>query len=201
MRGRSRRFFDVIGASLILIALFPLFALAALITWAVNGRPVLFLQDRVGKNLKPIRVAKIRTMVLNAEEHHEDLVSGRFRDVGDFYIGTAIDDRVTPLGRVLRQTSIDEYPQLLSVLRGEMSLVGPRPMLPSEIKYLNANELRRFEVNPGLTGMAQVASRRKLPSHESIALDVEYVERLSPLVDILIVLKTPWVMARGTGGE
>ena len=201
MRGISRRGFDILFSLISLILLFPFFLVSVVLTLVFEGRPIFFVQERVGKDLKPIRVGKIRTMHNGAPDQHESLADQRFQESGDFYIGTGIDHRVTPLGRILRRTSIDEYPQLVSVLFGRMSLVGPRPMLPSEIKYLDETQRLRFGVKPGLTGLAQVTSRRKLHAKDSLALDVEYVKRQSALLDLYIVLKTPWVMIRGTGDE
>lgn len=198
MRQTVRRAFDLSFSLIGLIILFPFFAISVLLAFILQGRPIFFVQERVGQDLKPLHIGKIRTMSLHAPEQHESIAEQRFKASGDFYIATDDDSRVTSLGRVLRRTSLDEYPQLVSVLLGRMSLVGPRPMLPSEIKYLDETQLLRFTVSPGLTGLAQVASRKKLPARDSLALDVEYVRRESFFLDVYIVLKTPWVMIRGT---
>lgn len=195
----ANRLLDYFGALVVGLLLFPLAVIALIGVLAFSGRPLFFVQNRVGMNQTPIKIIKIRTMSVGADAQHTGLLRTIREETGELYLRTSADPRVTPLGRVLRYLSIDEYPQLLNVLKGEMSMVGPRPMLPEEVLHLDKQFLPRFDVQPGLTGLAQVSGRKALTSERSLELDVIYAKRKSFWLNAWILLQTPWVMIRGTG--
>jgi lipopolysaccharide/colanic/teichoic acid biosynthesis glycosyltransferase len=174
----------VAGAGLVLAS--PLLGLAALATKLESGGPVLYRQTRVGKDGVDFEVLKLRTMVVGAER----LGAGYAVDRGDA--------RITRVGRILRRTSIDELPQLWNILRGDMSVIGPRPTLRYQVEQYDERQRRRIEIRPGMTGWAQVHGRAELPWAERIELDVWYVEHRSPLVDLQILARTPLALFRGT---
>jgi lipopolysaccharide/colanic/teichoic acid biosynthesis glycosyltransferase len=174
----------VAGAGLMLVS--PLLGLAALATKLESGGPVLYRQARVGRRGEDFEVLKLRTMVVGAER----LGAGYAVDKGDA--------RITRVGRVLRRTSIDELPQLWNILRGDMSVIGPRPTLRYQVEQYDEHQWRRLEIRPGLTGWAQVQGRASLPWADRIELDVWYVDHRSPRVDVEILLRTPLALFRGT---
>lgn len=162
---------DVMLATTALVVLAVPMAVIALLVRSRMGRPVFFCQDRPGLGGHTIRVRKFRTMRPGAP--HDPA-------------------RVTPLGRVLRRWSLDELPQLVGVVTGDLSLVGPRPLLPSYLEHYDDEQRRRHDVRPGLTGLAQVAGREALSWDDSLALDVAYVEEWSMLLDLKILALTVW---------
>ena len=164
----------------------PLLALAAIAIKLEDGGPVLYRQLRVGKNGTDFELLKLRSMVVGAETQGAGLAV----DAGD--------SRITRVGRVVRRSSIDELPQLWNVLRGEMSIVGPRPTVRSQVERYTTRQLRRLEVRPGLTGWAQIKGRAMLPWNERIELDVWYVDHRSPVLDLRILLRTPLALFGGT---
>ena len=171
----------------------PFLAAAALATKLGDRGPVLYRQTRVGKDGADFELLKLRTMVVGAETK------------GAGYAVDRGDPRITRVGRILLRTSIDELPQLWNVIRGEMSIVGPRPTLRYQVERYDERQRRRLEVRPGITGWAQVHGRASLPWADRIELDVWYVEHRSPLVDLKILLKTPLALFGGiykgaTGG-
>ena len=174
----------VAGTGLVLAS--PFLGLAMLATKLEDRGPVLYRQTRVGKDGEDFDVLKLRSMVVGAES----LGAGYAVDEGDA--------RITRVGRVLRRTSIDELPQLWNVLRGDMSIIGPRPTLRYQVEQYDEHQRRRLDVRPGLTGWAQVQGRASLPWSERIELDVWYVDHRSPRVDLEILLKTPLALFRGT---
>ena len=174
----------VAGAGLVLTS--PILGLAALGTKLDGGGPVLYRQTRVGKDGEDFDVLKLRSMVVGAER----LGAGYAVDQGDA--------RITRVGRILRRTSIDELPQLWNVLRGDMSVIGPRPTLRYQVEQYDPQQRRRLDVRPGLTGWAQIHGRASLPWAERIELDVWYVDHRSPRVDLEILLRTPLALFRGT---
>jgi lipopolysaccharide/colanic/teichoic acid biosynthesis glycosyltransferase len=180
------RALDVLGAGVVLAVASPLLAAAAVAIRLDSGGPVLFKQRRVGKDGREFELLKLRTMVVNAER----LGAGYAVDVGD--------SRITRIGRFLRRTSIDELPQLWNVIRGDMSLIGPRPTLAYQVEKYTPRQRRRLEVLPGLTGWAQVHGRAKLPWDERIELDVWYVDHRSLKTDLLILVLTPVALVSGT---
>ncbi|HXG75406.1 MAG TPA: sugar transferase [Gaiellaceae bacterium] len=180
------RALDVVLAGTGLALTSPLLGLAALAIKLEDGGPVLYRQTRVGKDGRDFELLKLRTMVVGAER----MGAGFAVDKGD--------PRITRVGRVLRRTSLDELPQLWNVLRGDMSVIGPRPTLRYQVEQYDERQRRRLEVRPGLTGWAQVNGRAALPWSERIELDVWYVEHRSPWLDLKILLRTPLALFRGT---
>ena len=177
---------DVVVAGIGVVLTSPLVALAALATKLEDRGPVLYRQTRVGKDGEDFELLKLRTMVVGAER----LGKGFAVDQGD--------PRITRTGKVLRRTSVDELPQLWNVLRGDMSIIGPRPTLRYQVEQYDEHQRRRLDVKPGLTGWAQVHGRAALPWADRIDLDVWYVEHRSPRVDLEILLRTPLALFRGT---
>ena len=177
---------DIATAALGLAVTSPLLAASAVAIKLEDGGPVLYRQVRVGKDGEDFELLKLRTMVVGAETK------------GAGFAVDAGDSRITRVGRLLRKTSVDELPQLWNVLRGEMSLIGPRPTLRYQVDTYTARQRRRLDVRPGLTGWAQVNGRATLPWAERIELDVWYVEHRSPQLDMKILLKTPLALFGGT---
>ena len=177
---------DVLLAGTGLVLASPLLAAAAVASKLGDGGPVLYRQTRVGKDGVDFELLKLRTMVVGAETKG----AGWAVDRGD--------PRITRVGRILRRTSIDELPQLWNVLRGEMSVVGPRPTLRYQVERYDERQRRRLDVRPGLTGWAQVNGRAALAWEDRIELDVWYVEHRSPRVDLTILLRTPLALFGGT---
>jgi lipopolysaccharide/colanic/teichoic acid biosynthesis glycosyltransferase len=164
----------------------PLLGLAALAVKLGDGGPILYRQTRVGKDGRDFELLKLRTMVVGAES----IGAGFAVDKGD--------SRITRAGRVLRRLSLDELPQLWNVVRGDMSVIGPRPTLRYQVERYDERQRRRLDVKPGITGWAQVHGRAALPWAERIELDVWYVEHRSPLLDLKILAKTPLALFGGT---
>ena len=177
---------DIVTAALGLALTSPLLAASALAIRLEDGGPVLYRQIRVGKGGGDFELLKLRTMVVGAEHTG----AGPAIDAGD--------RRITRAGRLLRKSSIDELPQLWNVLRGDMSLIGPRPTLRYQVERYTERQRRRLEIRPGLTGWAQIHGRATLPWDERIELDVWYVEHRSPRVDLKILLRTPLALFAGT---
>jgi lipopolysaccharide/colanic/teichoic acid biosynthesis glycosyltransferase len=177
---------DVAIAGVGLALTSPLLALAALATKLEDRGPVLYRQTRVGKDGVDFDVLKLRTMVVGAEH------------IGAGYAVDRGDRRITRIGRVLRRTSIDELPQLWNILRGDMSVIGPRPTLRYQVEQYDEHQRHRLDIRPGLTGWAQVQGRAELPWADRIELDVWYVENRSPRIDVEILLRTPLALFRGT---
>ena len=177
---------DIAGAALGLVVASPLLALAALVIKLDDGGPVLYRQRRVGHKGREFDLLKLRTMVVGAESQ------------GAGWAVNKGDPRITPAGRVLRRLSIDELPQLWNVLRGEMSLIGPRPTLAYQVERYTPRQRRRLEIKPGLTGWAQIHGRTKLSWDDRIELDVWYVEHRSPWLDLKIIVRTPRALFAGT---
>jgi lipopolysaccharide/colanic/teichoic acid biosynthesis glycosyltransferase len=200
-----RRALDIAVALPALVLAAPLLLVVAAIIRLDSRGPAIFRQRRIGLNQLPFTVHKFRTMYAEADPApHRDyiaaLVNGnghRHSDGRQSLFKLAVDDRVTPVGKFLRKTSIDELPQLWDVLRGEMSLVGPRPVVPYELEHYSSQQFKRFTVKPGLTGLWQVSGRNEKTYTEMVELDVEYVERRSLLLDLSILLRTfPVVIER-----
>ena len=177
---------DVALAGLGLVVASPFLAAAALAVKLEDGGPILFRQTRVGKDGADFELLKLRTMVVGADQKG----AGYAIDHGDA--------RITRVGRILRRTSIDELPQLWNVLRGEMSVIGPRPTLRYQVDRYTDRQRRRLLVRPGLTGWAQIHGRATLSWPDRIELDVWYVEHRSPRVDLKILLRTPLALLGGT---
>jgi lipopolysaccharide/colanic/teichoic acid biosynthesis glycosyltransferase len=177
---------DVVVAGAALVVMSPVLALAALAVKLTSRGPVLFRQIRVGEHSRDFELLKLRTMTVGTERE------------GAGYAVTEDDPRITRAGRILRRLSLDELPQFWNVLRGDMSMVGPRPTLRYQVEQYTPRQQRRLEVKPGITGWAQVQGRAALPWSERIELDVWYVEHRSPWLDLKIVALTPFALFRGT---
>jgi len=180
----TKRATDVALAALGLVLVLPLVAVVALSVWLVMGRPVLFRQSRAGMGGVEFRLLKFRTMRAPLRGH------GEYDDD---------EVRITPLGRVLRSSSLDELPSLVNVIRGEMSLVGPRPLPLHYVPLYSPRQRRRLEVRPGVTGLAQVNGRNALGWERRLELDVQYVETRSLRLDLLILARTALVVLRRDG--
>lgn len=172
-----KRALDVVGSVLLLALLAPLLLLIAGAIRMEDGGPVLFRQDRAGRDGRIFRIEKFRTMVRDADRLLDEA-------------GRAAGSRVTRVGALLRRTSLDELPQLLNILRGDMSFVGPRPVLPVHLRRYDAVQMGRFEMRPGVTGLAQVNGRNTLPWSRRLEFDVQYVRRFSLLLDAQILVRT-----------
>lgn len=192
-----KRGVDVLVAGMGLILLAPLMALIALAIRLDSPGPILFRQTRVGRGGKPFTMYKFRSMIANAEEMRAHLDALNEADGPIFKIKD--DPRCTRVGRLLRRFSLDELPQLFNVLRGEMSLVGPRPALPCEVAQYQEWHKKRLEVSPGMTGLWQVSGRSKLSFDEMVLLDIYYVENWSLALDLRIMLKTIPLVILGEG--
>jgi exopolysaccharide biosynthesis polyprenyl glycosylphosphotransferase len=184
----AKRTFDIVGSSMLILCALPLLVLATLQVKLHDRGPVLFRQVRVGQGGKAFHCLKFRTMVVDAEARLAALHAEVGHAQGLFKMKE--DPRITGPGRWLRRFSVDELPQLFNVLRGDMSLVGPRPALPSEVATYDATAARRLRVRPGLTGLWQVSGRSNLSWAETVRLDVYYVDNWSMLQDLSILVKT-----------
>lgn len=191
----SKRAIDLVCSLLGLILSFPLFLFIVLLIKYDSPGPILFRQKRCGRGGKEFWMIKFRTMVTDAEKKQKDLLAQNNVDGPVFKIYN--DPRVTRVGRFLRKTSLDELPQLINVLKGEMSLVGPRPLMMREMKYSPAWRDIRLRVKPGVTGLWQLRGRSRPGFHEWIRQDIEYVKKQSFFLDVQILLKTAWVVFKG----
>jgi lipopolysaccharide/colanic/teichoic acid biosynthesis glycosyltransferase len=195
-----KRLIDVVLSAAGLVALSPVFALIAILIKRGSPGPVIFWQERAGEAGQPFRMLKFRTMVVDAEARLEEVVDVGALDEPVFKVER--DPRVTRVGGWLRRTSLDELPQLWNVLRGDMSLVGPRPEEMRMVERYDVWQRRRLKVRPGITGLQQVTARGSLSSlGERVRLDVYYVRNQSTLLDLWILLRTVWVVVRGKGAS
>ncbi|WP_180064664.1 sugar transferase [Acinetobacter sp. YH12095] len=179
-----KRLLDLIIASLALIVLSPIFAYVAYQVRKKLGSPIFFLQERPGKDGKLFKMIKFRSMKNAVDKEGNPLPD---------------EQRITPFGQKLRSTSLDEMPQLINVLKGDMSIVGPRPMLKDFVALYSPEQARRLEVKPGMTGLAQVSGRNELDYEERFKFDVWYVDNHNTLVDFKIMFKTVAVMIKREG--
>jgi exopolysaccharide biosynthesis polyprenyl glycosylphosphotransferase len=190
--------FDRVVAAVALVALLPVLLTIGLAIRLTSRGPAIFRQPRVGRDGKAFCVFKFRSMVTDAERFKQQL-----RDVNDMAGGVLFklrsDPRITPLGKWLRKFSLDELPQLINVVRGEMSLVGPRPPLASEVEQYEHRTHRRLLVKPGMTGLWQVSGRSDLSWDETVRLDLQYVEDWSLGLDLVILAKTVVAVVRSRG--
>jgi sugar transferase EpsL len=175
--GAMKQAMDIVGALVGLVVGLPLFLVVAILVRLSGRGPIFFLQERAGRHMRPFTIFKFRTMRVDADPFAE---SPR----------QAADPRLTRIGRFLRETSLDELPQLWNVLRGDMSLVGPRPLYMSQAREFNDRQRRRLEVRPGLTGLAQIAGRGEIPHEQKLELDVQYVEQASLRLDLWILWRS-----------
>jgi len=184
----TKRVIDVVGSTIGLILLSPAFLITAIAIKVDTKGPIFYFQDRVGKNGKLFRMYKFRSMIVNAEALLENLrdqneMSGPMFKIND-------DPRITRLGHFIRKTSIDELPQIYNVLRGEMSLVGPRPNLPDEVAKFTQYQKKKLMVKPGLTCYWQVMGRSNVGFEGWMSMDIKYIEDRNTVVDLVLILKT-----------
>lgn len=192
----AKRVFDVIGSAILLLLLSPLLLFIAVVVRRSSIGPVFYSQERVGLGGTKFRILKFRSMYVDADQRREELLAAAG---GRRLFKLANDPRVTPIGRFLRKYSLDELPQLLNVLRGDMSLVGPRPALPSEVCDYDSKERRRLAVTPGMSGLWQVSGRSNLDWEDGLRLDLYYVENWSMTGDLIILWRTARAVFRSEG--
>jgi len=198
----AKRAFDVTVAAISLVVLAPLFLLVALAVKLHDGGPVLFRQTRLGRGGRHFRIAKFRTMVVDAEARLEANADLHARYMGNgFKLNLADDVRISRLGRFLRASSLDELPQLLNVLRGDMSLVGPRPIVQPELCHYTSRGAAEayLKARPGVTGLWQVSGRNRLGYDDRVQLDLVYLASSSLANDVRILLRTPLAVLRRDG--
>lgn len=197
---RVKRCIDVVGALLVLVPVAPIMLAAAVAIRLTSDGPAIYAQERYGHNRRRFRMFKFRTMVQDAEQLQASLES--LNEASGPVFKIADDPRITPLGRFLRRTSIDELPQLFNVLRGDMSLVGPRPLPLRDVdRFTRTGDLRRFSMRPGVTCLWQISGRSGIGFDDWIRLDLQYIDRWSLLLDLRILVGTIPAVLRGTGAK
>ena len=193
-----KRLMDIVLSILAIIVFSPVFLITALLLKLTSPGPIIFSQVRVGRYGRHFKFYKFRSMYIDAEARKAELM--KLNESGDGVIfKMKRDPRITPVGRFIRKFSIDELPQLFNVLLGDMSLVGPRPPLPSEVRTYTLEERKRLNITPGITCLWQVSGRSELPFSKQIALDKEYIASRSAWKDFLILLKTIPAILTGRG--
>jgi exopolysaccharide biosynthesis polyprenyl glycosylphosphotransferase len=193
---KVKTFLDFIISLLVVVILSPVFLIIALLI-KLDGGPIFFLQKRMGLNGRRFACIKFRTMVVDAERLQASLMSQNEQEGPVFKIKK--DPRITKIGRFLRKTSLDELPQFFNVLQGNMSLVGPRPPIPSEVKQYKRWQTRRLSMKPGITCIWQVSGRNNIPFEQWMKLDMQYIDSWSLKLDFIILLKTIKVVFTGDG--
>ena len=193
-----KRFFDIVLSILMLVALSPLFIVIATVIKMTSRGPVFFIQERVGYYGRSFMFYKFRSMYVDAEERKRALMERNESKDGVIF-KMKNDPRITPFGRILRKTSMDELPQLLNVLLGDMSLVGPRPPLPSEVRQYSLEDRKRLNIKPGITCIWQVSGRSDIPFKKQVELDKEYIQSQSLWKDLLVLLRTIPAILSGKG--
>lgn len=201
LRGALSRTIDVAISALALLLLSPLMLAIALLIRLDSPGPALFRQRRVGRGGRLFTFYKFRTMYADARARFPELYRYQYsaQELSGLYFKVPNDPRLTRVGRWLRQSTLDELPNFMSVLLGDMALVGPRPEIPEMLPYYQPHELRKFSVRPGVTGLAQISGRGALRFHETVAYDLEYCDRRTPLLDIAILLRTVEACVRRRG--
>jgi len=193
-----KRFLDILFSLLALIILSPLFLVLAILIKLTSPGPIFFVQVRIGQYGRSFCFFKFRSMYIDAEQRKQELMAQNESADGVIF-KMKNDPRITPIGRIIRKTSMDELPQFLNVLFGDMSLVGPRPPVPSEVKEYSIEARKRLNVKPGLTCLWQVSGRSDIPFKEQVKLDKEYISSRSLKSDFLILLKTIPAILSGRG--
>ncbi len=183
-----KRLFDFLVSAIALILLSPLFLIISLLIYINDQGPIFYSQIRIGRDGKPFKMYKFRSMVTNADELLENLRSQN--EVEGPMFKMREDPRITPIGKFIRKTSIDEFPQLFNVFTGQMSLVGPRPPLKNEVAAYSAYDKQRLWVIPGCTGLWQATERNNVGFHDMVELDIEYIEKSNLFFDLYLMLKT-----------
>ncbi len=202
-----KRVFDIFAALALLVIFGPLMIIVALAIKLFSPGPILYRQTRIGKNGKPFEMLKFRSMRLeNVPDLHREYVrklileNSAPQDLGKKTLKLESDPRITGLGKYLRRFSIDELPQFINVLRGEMSIVGPRPSLPYEFELFKDWHKKRVLVPPGITGLWQVTARNKVRFDDQVRIDLKYIQNMNLLLDLQIILMTPFEMINSKGG-
>jgi lipopolysaccharide/colanic/teichoic acid biosynthesis glycosyltransferase len=188
----TKRLFDVIFSLSVLILFFPLYLILATLIAISSPGPIFYMQERVGKNYKPFGCLKFRTMVYNADDLLSELMttSPHLREEFEDNFKLKQDPRITAIGKFLRLTSLDEFPQFWNVLKGDMSVVGPRPLVPEEIPKYGRYMDKVLTIQPGITGLWQVSGRNDIPYNQRVQIDVYYVNARNIWLDLWIVFKT-----------
>ena len=192
-----KRTFDLIGATLLLIVLIPIWLVIALLIKADSCGPILFRQRRIGRDGRPFSMLKFRTMVDGADSHKPRLL--HLNDAAEGLFKISVDPRLTRVGCWLRTTSLDELPQLLNVVTGTMSLVGPRPLVPEEDARITGAHRHRLQMRPGMTGIWQVEGASSIPLQRMVLLDGDYIDRWSPWLDVTLIARTAGHVVRRKG--
>ena len=201
----AKRALDLVGSSIGLVVTSPILALVAIAVKLESPGPILFRQERLGLGGRPFTLYKFRSMHLSAEQarhrdHVRDLIRGEGMEAQSSaatWVPIPFDPRVTRLGAFLRRSHLDELPQLVNIVRGEMSLVGPRPPIPYEVEVYEPWHLRRLAVTPGLTGLWQATAWGRISFDEGVALDLAYIDRRSFWFDLQLIGRTIWQIASG----
>jgi len=198
---KFKRVFDIVAGGIILILSLPLFGIIALLIKLTSKGPVFYKQVRLGKNGKPFKVFKFRTMVADADNYLREWLSKNPTLKREFeeYFKLKNDPRVTVIGKILRRASLDELPQLLNVIKGDMHLVGPRPIVKEEVRYYEPHQDVLFSVKPGITGLWQVSGRNDIPYSERVKMDIGYIRSRNFLLDLFILIKTFKIIFTGHG--
>lgn len=199
----AKRSLDIAVSAALLVLTLPIIGLLSLIIRMQSPGPAIFRQRRVGRDGHVIRFYKFRTMYSDAKQRFPEMYDYRFtaEQFANSYYKPPVDPRNTPFGRALRKTTLDELPNLFNVIKGDVSLVGPRPELPELIQYYSAEQLTKFSVKSGITGLAQVSGRNNLSIQEQIALDVAYVQKRSFLYDLKLIGLTIVMVVKRVGAE
>ena len=187
-----KRLFDIAASLFALLITLPLTLVVSLCIYLDDRGPIFYTQERIGKDGKPFRIYKFRSMCQNADAKKKELTDKN--EVNGAMFKMSNDPRVTRVGCFIRRHSIDELPQLINVLLGNMTAVGPRPPLPEEVNQYSKHDKERLKVKPGCTGLWQVSGRNSLDFDEMVELDINYIEHASLLLDMKICFKTIWIM-------
>ena len=209
-QGRLKRLMDLVVAGLALTLVSPLFLLLSILIKRSSPGPVLFVQERLGRDGRPFKFYKFRSMVHNSDDTIHRQFAAMFingdeggcaaSNSGEKVFKLKRDPRITPIGAFLRRTSLDELPQLINIVKGDMSLVGPRPPIAYEIENYQPWHMERLKAVPGLTGLWQISGRSSVSFDEMVRLDIRYINEWSFWGDVSIIAKTVPVVIRGTGG-
>jgi len=192
-----KRSFDIIGALLFVLCLSPIYIITALAIKLEDRGPIIFSQTRVGKKGRHFKMYKFRSMICDAENLKAKLQDQN--ESGDILFKIKNDPRVTKVGRIIRKFSIDEFPQFVNVLKGDMSLVGPRPPLPEEVELYSTHDIKRLATKPGITCLWQISGRSDISFAEQVMLDLKYIKEQSIMLDLFILFRTIPAVLNGKG--
>ncbi len=191
MKKLSKRLINIIFSAILLVLFFPLFLIISIVIKLDSRGPIFFIQNRVGYNNNIFRLYKFRSMINRGPEEINQL--------NESIVNSKNDQRVTKIGSLLRRSSLDELPQIINILKGEMNFIGPRPILPEQYQVVPIKYRKRFEVHPGITGLSQIKGRRNLDWENQLKYDCEYVEKCSFIFDLYIFFKTIILVLRKEG--